>query len=237
MLKVVLSPQWFFGPDILIDFFSFVVLFLFAIISLKYYGMSKNKGLLYLGISFFLVGLGELSRIIMNFGLYYNFTVTYNIGKMIVTSEIVKSIDVIYGLGFFFYRFFVMLGFYFIYYINKKKKSRIEHLIMIYFILIAAIFTSNAYGVFHMTVTVFLAVIFAHYWKVYKKTKSENTHLLAAAFLVLVVSNVIMIFSRLNAGAYLVANLMELGSYILFLFVIIRIYKHGRHLNSKSKKR
>ncbi|MEK6820346.1 MAG: hypothetical protein AABX71_01425 [Nanoarchaeota archaeon] len=228
MLRLILSPEWFLGADIIIDFFSFLVLLTFAIISAKYYSLSKNKKLLYLGLSFFLVGLGELSKIIMNIGLYYDFTIAYNVGRMIITSHVVESIDAVYYIGFFLHRFLIMLGFYFLYYTTKKNKSKSEHLLVLYFIAISAIFTNDMQYLFNITVTIFLVFIFVNYLKIYRKTRAENTKTLATGFFLLLISYIVMSFSRIDSNIYITANLLQLASYIVFLYIIIKIYKHGK---------
>ncbi len=227
MLRLILSPTWFLAPDISIDFFSFCVLVAFAIISIKYYNFSKNKNFLWLGISFLLISIGELCMIVMNLGLYYDFTVVQKAGGMIITSHIVKSIDWIYYVGFFLHRFLVMLGFYFIYYTTKRNKSGIEHLLIGYFIIIAAIFTDNANHLFNITVTLLVAIIFFNYIQIYKKTKHGNTKILSFAFLLVLISYLIMIFATINGTIYVVANLIQLAAFIIFLYLIIRIYKYG----------
>jgi hypothetical protein len=229
MLRLILSPYWFLGPDIIIDFFSFLVLLIFATLSLKYYKLSGNKKFLYLGLAFSLVSLGEFSKIIMNIGLYYDFTVVYKVGKIIVTSQMVKSIDAVYYIGFFLHRFLIMLGFYLLYYTTRKNKSGVEHLLILYFIVISAIFISNVYYLFNITVSVLLAIIFASYLQVYRKTKTENTKILSLAFLILLVSYLVMTFSRMNSGIYIAANILQLISYSILLYIIIKIYKHNEN--------
>ena len=226
MVKLVLFPQWFLTPDTLIDFFSFIVLFLFAIISLKYYKLVKNRKFLHLGLAFLLIGLGELTRIIMNLGLYYNLRSTYEIGRIIVTTNIVSSVDIIYFTGFFINRFLVMLGFYFVYYSTKKHKHELEHLLVLYFITITSIFASGVDYIFNITVTVLLALIFVNYNSIYRKTKSKNTKILAYGFFILLISYLLITLSKISSNIYIFANLLQLISYTLFLYLIIKIYKH-----------
>jgi len=227
MLRLVL-PQWFLGPDIMIDFFSFLILLIFSAISLKYYTLNKNKKFIYLGIAFVLIGLGELFNIIMNIGLYYDITIVSKVGRIVVTSHIVKSIKIIYYIGFFLYRLLVMLGFYLLYYTSKKKKSEFDFLMIIYFIVVSAIFSENVYYLFHTTVSLIVLAVFVNYSKLYIKTKSENTKILAVSFFVLLISHIMMVFSSINTSIYIGANFLQLAAYILLLMIIIRIYKHGK---------
>ena len=162
----------------------------------------------------------------MNLGLYYNLSTTYEIGRIIVTTNIISSIDIIYFTGFFISRFLVMLGFYFIYYITKKHKSELEHLLIIYFIAITAIISGSIDYIFNITITVLLALIFVNYNSVYKKTESKNTKILAYGFFILLVSYLLITLSKISSQIYVFANLLQLLSYMIFLYIIIKIYKH-----------
>lgn len=195
--------------------------------SLNNFVLSKNKKFIYLGLAFFLVALGELAAVFMNIGIYFDSAITYAVGKAVVTTTAVKSIDLIYTLGFFFFRFFVMLGFYFIYYVTKKGRNRIEHFLILYFILIISIFTHYATFVFHLTVTFILLLVLVNYFEIYKENKSQNTKSLIGVFLVLFFSHFLMIFS-FNYIIIVFANLLQLISYLLLLVIIIRIYQHGK---------
>lgn len=228
MIDLFLFPEWFSTPDVMIDFFSFLVVFIFAVISLRYYQLNKNRRFLYLGLAFLLLGVGELSRIIMNLGLYFNLATTYRLGRVMVESKIIESVDDVYNLGFFIHRFLVMLGFYLIYYTTKKEKSRSEHLLIIYFIMILTFFTSKAYHIFNITITIFLFIIVIRYIKLYLANKSQNTKILSYSFFILLISYIIMVFAEMNSNLYLAANMLQLVSYILFLCIILRIYKYGK---------
>ena len=226
MIRVILSPSWFLAPDLIIEIFSFLVLLSFAIIGFKYYRISKNKKFAWLSFAFLLIGLGELSKIFMNLGLYYQFPVTYQVGKIIIQSQIVESLDVVYYTGFFLHRFLVLLGFYLIYYTVKKSKSAWEHLLILYFIIISAILTTNASYIFNITLALLLTIIYINYQSIYRETKARNTQILSIGFLILIASHLMFIFSRLSPVIYIIGDFLQLLAYIVFLYVIIKIYEH-----------
>ena len=72
MVKIVFTPDWFLGKDVLIDFFSFLVLFTFFILAVKTYKLNKNRRFLYLGWGFGLIGLAQLAAVITKLVLYYD---------------------------------------------------------------------------------------------------------------------------------------------------------------------
>lgn len=231
MLSLVLSPKWFLGPDILIDFFSFFVLMIFAFLSFRYYRLSQNKKFIYLSLAFLLVGLGEISKIVMNLGLYYNLKSTYEIGRIIVTANVVKSVETVYRVGFFLNKLLILLGFYSLYYTTRKKHSWFNLIAVLYFIVISALFTDLTYYLFNITITILVAIMLIYYLNNYKERGSGNARTLSWAFSILVISYATMIFAKINSNAYIVANLFQLASYILLLYLIISIYKQ----NGKKK--
>ena len=121
-MKIVFTPDWFLNNDVLIEVVSFMVLFLFFIFAIKSYRLSRKKPILYLGIGFLLIAVGELSTLLTKIVLYYDTTVTREIGQAVITYSIVKTVDFFYYLGFFFNRLFTLFGFYFIYKIPAEKK-------------------------------------------------------------------------------------------------------------------
>jgi len=166
-MKIVFTPDWFLGQDVLIEIFSFMILFLFFFFSIKSYGLSKNKKVLYLGIGFLLIALGELSTILTKLVLYYDTTITRNVGQIIVTYEAVKSVDIFYYLGFFLNRCFTLLGLYVIYKLPLKKISSNFFLTM-YFIIICALLSHSFYYIYHLTALIFLFLIINNYWGIYQ---------------------------------------------------------------------
>ena len=226
-MKIVLTPDWFLGSDVLIEVFSFIILFIFFFLSIRNYKISKNKGLLYLGIGFLLIAIAEIATILTKLVLFYDTSFTQSIGKMIVTYQFVNSVDIFYSIGFFIHKFFTLLGFYIIYRIPLNKKISGDILIILYFIIISVIFSQGFYYLFHLTALVFLVLIANNYNDIYKKNKSYNTKILVIAFSILALSQVIFILSKIEV-LYAIAQFIQLASYIILLVLIIRILKHGK---------
>ena len=121
-MKIVFTPDWFLNNDVLIGIVSFMVLFLFFLVAVKSYMLNNKKSILYLGIGFLLIALGELSTILTKIVLYYDIGVVQEIGRAVITSKIVNTVDIFYYAGFFFNRFLTLLGLYLIYMIPSSKK-------------------------------------------------------------------------------------------------------------------
>ena len=84
----VFTPSWFLGQDVLIEIFSFLILFIFSFLAFKSYKLSRKKSVLYLGIGFFLIAAAEMLTILVKFVIYYNDPVTQEIGRVITQTAV-----------------------------------------------------------------------------------------------------------------------------------------------------
>ncbi len=235
---MILPPHWFCAPDLIIDVFSFIVLLAFAIISLKYYKMNKNRSFFYLGISFLLICLGQFFEIFMNLKIYYDLTNMFHLGNVIIASHVAKPLQIVNYLGGLFYRIFVLIGFYFLYYASKKehkiqkfdKSSRWNHLLIVYLLIALAILTSNAFQFFAITIALLSIIIFFNYNRVYRETGSKNSLVLAISFIILFISYMILAFIAMSPLTYILANVLQLVAFIMLLYLMVCIFYHGRQL-------
>jgi len=226
-MKLVFTPDWFLGKDVMIDFFSFVILLVFFLLCWKYYKLSKKKSLFYLGIGFLLIAVAQISAILTKLVLYYDTSFTQQIGQMIVTYNFVKSVDIFYQVGFFFNRLLTLLGFYIIYKLSLKKKLSGDSYLVLYFLFLTSLFSTNIYYyVFHLTALILIFLILKNYCKICKKTKHINTKILIAAFGLLALSQIIFLLSELPM-LFVIGNFIELVSYLILLILIIRILKYS----------
>jgi len=229
-MKIVFTPDWFLGKDVLIDFFSFLILLTLFIFAYKSYKLSKNKNSLHLGIGFLLIAFGELSTILTKLVLYYDTTFTQAVGQMILTYHIIRSTDILFDIGFFMHKLLTLLGLYILYRTAVKEKTSRGLLLGLYFLLALSVFGSMFYYVFHLTTLILLILIICAYLGIYKKNKLLNTKILIGAFALLALSHSILLFSTLPS-LYVAGQVMQLISYITFLCLIMSI-----NLKSHSKK-
>ena len=233
-MRFVFTPDWFLAHDVLIESFSFIVLFIFFLLSIRSYKINKKKSTLYLGIAFLFIAVAELAVILTKTVLYYDTSITQNIGRIIITYHVFKSTDILYRAGFFINKLLTLLGLYIIYRIPQKKNDYGDLLIAMTFIIIASIFSSPFYYIFHIAALILIILIIKNYYKIYKQNKMENTKILIAAFVLLAISQLILILSPLPA-LYALAQCLQLVSYLILLILVIRILKTQSRLNYGKK--
>lgn len=243
-MRFVLTPDWFLGKDVMIEGFSFLVLFGFFFLCRRYYKLSNKKPFSYLGTGFLLIAIAQLATITTKLILYYDTTFTQQIGQMIVTYHILKTIDFMYYFGFFFHKILTLVGLYVIYRLPMKKSSG-DWFLAGYFILISALVGTDINFIFNITVLVFLGLIIKNYYSIYKKNHSSNTGILMLAFSILFFGHLLYVIPELclqicspgSVGSMAVtANILELFSFSILFFLMIRILKFHKNENGKKKK-
>ncbi|MBS3071211.1 hypothetical protein J4407_02850 [Candidatus Pacearchaeota archaeon] len=226
-MKIVFTPDWFINNDVLIEAFSFLILFLFFLFALKAYNLSKKRSVLYLGIGFLVIALGDLASIFTKLVLYYDTGITSEIGQAIITSQIVSTVDIFYYIGFFFHRLLTLLGLYAIYKIPPaKNKISSEFFLTIFLILVVSLLSHSFYYLYYLTAFVILLMIIFEYSKVYKKEKLVTTRMLLTSFIILAVANFTFMFSKLGP-IYVISQNIQLVGYVILLVLVIRILKNG----------
>ena len=224
-MKIVFTPDWFLTNDVLIEMFSFAILLFFFFFAFKSYKVSRKKSVLFLGVGFLLIAMGELSTIMTKLVLYYDTLVTKEIGQAVITYHIVKSVDIFYYIGFFFNRFLTLLGLYVIYKTPERKNFSQDFILILYLIFAVSFSMQADYPLYNFTAFVLLVPIIRNYYKIYKKQKLSNTKILIFAFALLALSHLIFVFSEINSLFYALAQSIKLVSYIILLVLIVKIKK------------
>jgi hypothetical protein len=233
-MRFVFTPDWFLGKDVIIDVFSFLVLLVFFMLSLKNYKISNKRSLLYLGVGFGLIGLAQLASILTKLVLYFDFGPSQQIGQALVnTYQVVSSVDVFYLLGFFFFKFLMLSGFYILYRLPRAKESFWDIVVLVYFLIISTVINKEVYYLFNLTSLVLLALIVIRYVKIYQKNMSKNTLVLIAAFSILGFAQLIFLLSPLETF-FVLGEIFELISYLILLGLAISFLKYGSKKKSNG---
>ena len=217
-------PNWFLAPDFLINAFSFLILLIFFILCIRNYRTNKNKSMMYLGVGFAFIAFAQLAIIPTKFGLYYDTTFTTYLGNLIVNSHIIQSTNVFYNISIFLNKALTLIGLYVIFRLPKKKQF-FDFVLVIYFVLLAIFGGDLTANLFYLTTLGLFALISYRYYSVYRKNKFLNTKMLFIAFGLLALSKLLLIIPSLGIVGVL-ADSVELLSYIVLLVLIIKILRH-----------
>ena len=232
MIQLIYSPKWFYGKDIVIDVVSMLVLLLIAYFSIRYYEIDKRKNYLFLALSFVIMAVSFIFKIITNFTLYSSIIRTAQFGALTFIYPSLQSSDILFTVGFLIHRILMLLGLLLLYSIYTKT-NRSSLFIITYLILISTYFSWPAYYLFHLTSLIFLYFITLHYWNSYKRIKHDTNRWLLYSFSLITLSEIVFIFIGIEEELYVAAEAIQLLGYIALLVTFVKVLKDGKKKRTK----
>ncbi|MEM4755509.1 MAG: hypothetical protein QW594_00030 [Candidatus Woesearchaeota archaeon] len=238
MIKILYSPPWFFNYDIVFDFLSALVTFIIAHYAYKIYKISKEQRYKYFSLSFILIGVSFLAKMITYFVIYHPITISKNLGVAVISYSTGHYSYLPLMIGLILSRILFLIGLLGLYLIITKYEGRKDIFYLITFLLlINTIFSWSAYFVFHFTSLLLLFYIYYEYaqrCKDEQKGHSQQVRTLSYAFLLLVFSQVSFIFVFWTKLSYVVGESLQLLGFglLAYVFWTIRMGKgHGKKKN------
>ena len=162
------GPKWFYGVDIIFEFFSIIASLIIAFYALRLYKYTNEDKHKYFGFSFLAIAASFFIKILTNLVGYFP----------LIKEQTVKLVSVMYNsftitytplkFALFVHRSLMLLGLFGIFYIVSKSKERNKILLFIYFTIIASMFVLfdpfgyNSYRIFYLT-TAFLSAFILRY--------------------------------------------------------------------------
>lgn len=230
MIPLENSPNWFSIPSIIIDFFSFLVLFSISLVSLKYYNLSgRNKKYKYISFAFLLICASFFFKLITNLALYYNeFIRTSRPTIVTSTLETIRSYNMFTDLTFTIFVFLNLIGLYFLYSIYQEKQAKSIMFLITYFIIISTYFSNLNYYVFHITSFLLLTIISILYFDRYAENSNTHTKVLGYAFSSIAISQILFMFVSIDKAFFIFAEIIQLLGYLLLFLILRRIVNYGK---------
>ena len=227
MIRLIYSPAWFYGKDIVSDVISAITLILICIFSYKCYRMQKNKNHLFLSISFLTMAISFIFKILMNFTLYYRITETAKIGFVTFSYPTMRSTDAFFFFGFLFHRLLMLFGLYLLYSIYQKQNMP-TFILTSFLIMMLTYYSQSAYYIFYLTALVLLALITASLVGSYKKSKFKMTKMFAASFGIIGLSQIFFILVYIRVQYYVLGEIIQLIGYLLLLASFVMVLRDAK---------
>ncbi|MCD6477479.1 MAG: hypothetical protein J7K87_00565 [Candidatus Aenigmarchaeota archaeon] len=218
MFRLIFSPKWFYGIDIIFEIFFVLITLLISFYGYKIYNLSRNKEHKYFSISFLLIATSFIFKILTNFDIYFNVFRTLRIGFHTIVLSYLYNSGILYVSGLFIYKFLTTLAFFGLFLLTTKKHSKNDIYLIIYLILISTIFSSFAYYIFHITLAIILFFLCTHLYDNYKKRKSASKFLVLLAFLMILASQFAFMIIFLAMEFYVVGEIFLLIGYFILLY-------------------
>ncbi|MEK6926967.1 MAG: hypothetical protein AABX11_00895 [Nanoarchaeota archaeon] len=225
MVNIYLIPEWFFGLDLGMEFLTAIITIAIAISAIKIYKMTGDAPIKRFGLGFLMIGI---SFTIWAFAELFLIKSLDN-GFRGIILERLQDFQI---LGIYAHIIFFIAGLVTLTYATFKiNKDGVYYLLLGLSLLVMAVslnkmITMNILSVF------LLSFIAYHYFTEWRANRNKNTCKIFVAFLLLVFSNLSLIFSDYSMYTYVISHSLEVIAYLIMLQTLICTLKH----NGKKEK-
>lgn len=221
MAYVFLTPDWFFGYDILLELFFAFIAFLVSFYAYKVYRISDQRQTKFLSIAFFFISVSYFILAVINF------IVAQNLDEQVCGALGLNRVFLLQLFGTYLHALFFIMGLITLAYITFNTKS-----MSVYFLLLSIVLTSVYYNpvklfIFYVLSALITGYLIYYYAKAYLSIKKPNVMLMLIAVIFLFLSTVHFIFAINNSLFYFIGHLLELAAYVIILSNLLMVLKHG----------
>lgn len=210
----IYSPNWFKGIDSFFELLIILILIIISIYSFKTYYFSKNSNYLLLTISFVLMSISYLSKIVSNIvfiSTEYQVLIYFFSLSTLLTLE---------NISILIHKFTLIISFLVLLYISSKKQN-IFPLVGISFILTLATTIINSYQLFLLIIILINVFIILNF--IYFNTNTRS--ILPIFFILLTISYGFLFLAPILNLFYVIGEISLLFSYSVLLFSFVKIFQ------------
>ena len=229
MLKFYFSPQWFSGIDSVFEVFSIIVACLIAFSAYRLFRFSKEYKYKYFSMSFLLIAIAYIFKILTNLTLYQQKVYEGTVGNLTLTFLTVHKTEIFLILGYLLFRFLTIVGLIGIYLIlDKQAKQAINRktvILLVYLAFLSAVLSHFYFFIFHITSILLLSFITLICYNNCKAKASKSGKLVTLSFFIILLSHLFFILVLLNLDFYVLAEIFQLFGFIILLITYFMVLK------------
>ena len=211
MSTIFMSPNWFFGYDVLFELFFFIISLVIALYALKVYRTTNQKSAKYFGFGFLLVAAAYLVQSISNYLVYSK------LNSQICQLTNLSSVATVDAIGTYAYMLLMILGFVVLLFVSLKSDKKRTLWIMLLTSIIAIMLSKNSLYTFYLLSSIYLAFIAWHFVENYLKNKQALTLTVALAFIFLWFGTFHFLISVDHELFYVIGHILSFCAYIMIL--------------------
>ncbi len=219
MPTLYLSPQWFYGYDIILEAIFAIISLAIALFAFWIYQASGQKPAKFLGLSFLLISLAYVVQSV------FNYLILSRQNSLVCQAIQLSSVADLDFIGWFAH-VVLMLGGYIILVYMAWKPSRSRTIwLLLAITLIALVYSSNMLMTYYLVGAIYLAIISWHYIEHFLANKQTKSLLVALAFVFLFFGSFHFFLSVNHELFYILGQFLELLAYCLILTNLYLVLK------------
>ncbi|MFA5259346.1 MAG: hypothetical protein WC402_04715 [Candidatus Pacearchaeota archaeon] len=216
----------FYGIDSLFEFLVIIVASIISLYSYKVYSMLKNKNFKYFSFAFLFIAISFIFKILSNLTILHRVEIA-NLNSVIVITSQFQYMRLIQFASFIIYKALYLLGALLLFFIatKTKKQNKIMFVYLSVLVIILSIFMNF---VFYLTLVFILTFLTSYYYENYKKNRLTNSFLVFLGFLLLSISQLVLIFSSFRPIIDIFGEILMLAGFLVLLINQIKIKKAAK---------
>ena len=216
----------FYGIDSLFEFLVIIVASIISLYSYKVYSMLKNKNFKYFSFAFLFIAISFIFKILSNLTILHRVEIA-NLNSVIVITSQFQYMRLIQFASFIIYKALYLLGALLLFFIatKTKKQNKIMFVYLSVLVIILSIFMNF---VFYLTLVFILTFLTSYYYENYKKNRLTNSFLVFLGFLLLSISQLVLIFSSFRPIIDIFGEILMLAGFLVLLINQIKINKAAK---------
>jgi hypothetical protein len=232
-----LSFGRFYGIDSLIELLIIIVAAVISLYSHKIYKLIQDKNYKFFSLAFLAIAISFIFKILSNFTIFYRVRMEQANFVYVIFSQL-KYAQLVNFFSFILYNFFYLLGFLILFLIISKTDKKEKIFLFIYLSILAILLSIYFNFIFHITIVFILIFLTVHFYDNHKKVNSTNSFLVFVAFLIILASHLLFIFSDVHSLFYILGEALLLVGFMSLLLNHIKIrlyYKKGNSNNEENE--
>ncbi len=213
------EPSWFYGAVAVIEMLGMITAFAISYFGWRSYALLKDKRFLYFFIGFAFIGLNLLAHSVLNLLINFNVLDFFLANK----NAFIAIMFVVYYL--FILAILLAYSSFIIMYSKLEQKAVI--LLIFALTLIVGTFYFTSYPRFNIVAALLLAFVVYYTGKNYFQQKTTNSLLVVSAFVLILLSHLLVLLELVTRVFYLFRYVFELAGFICLLVMLVRVM-YGR---------
>lgn len=234
IMSVVLTFGKFGGIDTFVEILIVIVAITLSIYSRKIYKFVQERNFNYFSLAFLFIAISFVFKIFCNMTISYNVTIMSRDFFLDLMNHL-KYLQIFHFVNFTLFKIFEMIGFLILFLIISRTAEKEKIFLFLYLAVISVILSIYFNFVFNLTLVVILLFLTIHFYENFKNIKSRNSKFVFIAFLIVLVANVMFIFTELHSLFYLFGEILLLIGFIVLLFNQFVLKESGELKNEYKK--
>ncbi len=221
MGNIFITPEWFFGYDIVLEILFAVVAMMVSFYAWKIYKITDERNIRLFSMAFLFISLSYITQSILNF------IILTQLQAKVCGIMNLESVYLLNLFGIYVHSILFLIGLLLLTYVALKIYSLRTFVLLFILVFTSLYFSPHKTFMLYLLSTTLLGFIVYYYIANYINNRKPTTLIVTIAMITLFAGYLYFIFATENPFYYVVGHVLELLAYLLVLGNLIIILRTG----------